>query len=346
VSAEKKNLHFSLRSLRLCGELSMTAPSAMPVSSPRLTLSAVLMALTCAVLWGGNAVAVKITVADIPPVACAGLRFLLSLPIVAAFAWFEGISLRPARAALGVIVANGLILFVQMATFNVGTALTSASRAGVLINIHPFVVAPLAWWLLGERLRWFGILGLFLAGAGVVCLFQERLPELANASTGNAILVLSAVILGAQSIYQKFALRRIRGTVLLFWQTIVAVPLFFLTAHVWEAWVPQWPSMPALFGLAYQSIGVSGVCFIFWFILLHHYPVSQVSSIGFLVPIVAVASGMLFLGEPLTLALAGSTALVGTGIYLVTKGRMSARPTAGTTAARPALSRTTITEHP
>jgi len=284
------------------------------------------MAFVCAVLWGGNTVAVKFTVEEIPPVACAGLRFVLSLPIVAAFAWYEGISLRAARAAIGPIVINGLILYAQIATFNLGTALTQAGRASVLINIHPFVVAPLAWLLLGERLRWYGVLGLFLAGAGVILLFQERLPGLKDATTGDAILVLSAVILGVQSIYQKFVLRHIRGTVLLFWQTVVALPLFFITAHFWEHWVPRWPSPPAALGLLYQGVGVSGLCFILWFILLHSYPVSQVSAIGFLVPIFGVASGMMFLDEELTLALAGSTALVGAGIYLVTKARVAPHP--------------------
>src|SRR5262245_2903576 len=181
-------------------------------TTARPTPSAVLMALLCAVLWGGNTVAVKFTVdSGVPPLACAAYRFALCLPVVAAFGLIQGVSLRPRVGAIAPILINGLFLFIQIATYNIGTAWTLAGRASVLINIHQFVVAPLAWWLPVERLRWFVVLGLFLAGAGVAWLLQEKLPDLETATAGDAILVVSAVLLGIQSIYQKYALERVRG---------------------------------------------------------------------------------------------------------------------------------------
>jgi drug/metabolite transporter (DMT)-like permease len=311
----------------------------------RLTAGAILMALVCAVLWGGNAVALKVTTAVIGPVACAGWRFTLSLPIVALFAWFEGISLRPQRQAMVPILINALFLLVQIATFNIGTSLTEAGRASVLINIHPFVVAPLAWFFLGERLRWYGIFGLVLAAIGVGWLCREHLPGLESATTGDVILVGSAVLLGVQSIYQKFTLQRVRGTVLLFWQTVVAVPFFFLASFQFEDRSGFPDQLHAQLGLLYQGIAVSGLCFIMWFILLRRYPVSQVASIGFLVPIFGVASGMMFLNERLTFTLAGSTALVGLGIYLVTRGRVAPSPSTAVDGLAVAKNQTGITEY-
>jgi drug/metabolite transporter (DMT)-like permease len=301
----------------------------MPTNSHphRLTSGAVFMALVSAALWGGNTVAVKYAVEDISPIACAGWRFLLSLPIIAIFAWFEGISLWPGRSSLVPILINTLFLLVQIASFNIGTSMTQAGRASVLINIHPFVVAPLAWWFLGERLRWYGLVGILLAAVGIGWLSHERLPGLEDASTGDAILAASAILLGVQSIYQKASLTRVRGTVLLFWQTLLSVPCFFIISALCEDrhGLPQ--QVNAWLGLAYQGVAVSGLCFIMWFMLLRRYPVSQVASIGFLVPIFGVASGMIFLNEQLTFTLAGSTALVGLGIYLVTQGRVPPSPT-------------------
>ena len=37
----------------------------------------------CCVLWGGNAVAVKFATPDLSPLGCAGIRFLIGLPVVA-----------------------------------------------------------------------------------------------------------------------------------------------------------------------------------------------------------------------------------------------------------------------
>ena len=309
----------------------------------RLTVGAILMALICAALWGGNAVAVKYSVEDIPPIACAAWRFAISIPIIAIFARFEGIALWPDRKAIVPILMNTAFLLVQIATFNVGTSLTLAGRASVLINIHPFVVAPLAWWFLGERLRWFGIAGLVLAGVGVTWLFQERLPGLEDATTGDALLVFSAILLGVGSIYQKFSLQRVRGTVLLFWQTLISVPCFLLAARLWEGPQTVPKHAAAWLGLLYQGIAVSGFCFIMWFILLRRYPVSQVAAIGFLVPIFGVASSMMFLNERLTDTLAWSTALVGLGIYLVTRARVAPSPSIAMGGLEP---KTGITEYP
>jgi drug/metabolite transporter (DMT)-like permease len=286
----------------------------------------VALAILCCALWGGNTVAVKFAVVDVPPLACAGIRFLFALPFVVASGWWEGTSFRLHRAYLGPILFNGLFLFAQIATFNQGTSMTLASRASVLINAHPFVVAPLAWVFLGERLNGLGILGLILAAAGVVWLFQDPLQEAGGSLAGDALLLLSAAILGAQTIYQKRVLRTMRGTALLFWQTFVAVPLFFLASACLEGPAIYRVTPVSVAALLYQGLAVSGLCFVVWMYLVHHYPVSQLAAFGFLTPLFGVAAGHLLLGEPLTWNLAGSTALVGLGIYLVARGKPAPEP--------------------
>jgi drug/metabolite transporter (DMT)-like permease len=281
----------------------------------------VALAVLCCALWGGNTVAVKFTVPDVPPLACAGVRFALGLPLIALADRLAGASLRPDRDDFGLLFANGVLLFVQIATFNVGTAWTLAGRASLLINVHPFIVTPLAWLLLGERLTRAGLAGLLLAAGGIAWLFWEPLQAAGGSLGGDLTLLASAVILGGQTVYQKFVLRSVRATTLLFWQTVVALPLFFAASAAWEDWSRVTLTAESAAGLAYQGWLVSGLCFLIWFKLVHEYPVSQLATLGFLTPVFGVAAGVLLLGEVLSGALVGGTVLVGLGIYLVARGR-------------------------
>ena len=53
--------------------------------------------IVCCALWGGNAVAVKYAVPDLPPVGCAAVRFAIALPIVAVVCWRIGHALQVGR---------------------------------------------------------------------------------------------------------------------------------------------------------------------------------------------------------------------------------------------------------
>ena len=72
-----------------------------------------------------------------------------------------------------------------------------------------------------------------------------------------------------------------------------------------------------LVGFAYQSVGAQFLAYILWFWLIYRYPVSQVASFTFLVPLVGVLLSALFLGERIPDTLWLGLALVGSGIILV-----------------------------
>ena len=48
-----------------------------------ITNWSVLLALTCSTIWAGQAVAVKLSLVDMPPNFVMGLRFLLAVPVLA-----------------------------------------------------------------------------------------------------------------------------------------------------------------------------------------------------------------------------------------------------------------------
>ena len=86
----------------------------LPEQSSRMGLSASALAVLCCAFWGGNSVAVKITVEHIPPGGCAGLRFLISLGVIYLWCRVEGTDLRPKREHLWPIVISGMLMFAQI----------------------------------------------------------------------------------------------------------------------------------------------------------------------------------------------------------------------------------------
>ena len=291
-----------------------------PEESSRLGLGAAALAVLCCALWGANSVAVKLTVLHIPPIGCAGLRFLISLAVIAAWCGLEGTSLRLKREHVWPLAANALLTFVQMATFNWGTANTHAGRASVFINAHPFVVAPLAMVWLGEPIGLRGVVGLVLAGGGVALLFDQSPGAGAGASlVGDVAVLLSGGLIGVLTVYQKVLLARMKPNHLLFWQMALAVPLFMAYSGWAEGFETYRFNAESLAGLAFQSLLVSGFCFIAWMALLRRYPANQLAAFGFLTPFFGIGCGHLFRGEPLGLGVVAGCSLVGVGLYLVTR---------------------------
>ncbi len=108
--------------------------------------------IACCALWGGNAVAVKYSVPAIPAFGCAGLRYLLALPMLALVCRLAERPLWVERRWLGLLILHALFTVAQIGTFNWGTGRSLAGRASVFINVHPLIVAPLAALFLGEWL--------------------------------------------------------------------------------------------------------------------------------------------------------------------------------------------------
>jgi drug/metabolite transporter (DMT)-like permease len=101
----------------------------------------------------------------------------------------------------------------------------------------------------------------------------------------------------------------------------------FTTADVW--------------GVLYQGVAVSGVCFSLWLILLGRYSASRLATVAFLTPLFGISFGALLRGEPLTWPLMAGAGLVGLGIWLVATGKAAAAEPAPIPADAPAAVSTT-----
>lgn len=262
----------------------------------------------------------------LPPITVSGLRFFLATLVMIAWCRIERVSFRLNPEQLLPVFIAGVLLYAQISLFTIGTGLTSTSHTSLFINTFVFWVVGLEYLLLkSERLSRAKLVGLFLAGAAVMLLLwhtgrsaapnQRDQPQI----VGDAILLLSAFLLGVKFIYTKLVLKVIGPTELIFWHDVVAVGLFALTGWLFEEirWGDVTPA--AALGLLYQGLLVGGVCFALQAHLLKHHAASRIAVFSFLTPLFGMILGWLFRGDELSPWLIVAGIAVAGGIYLVNR---------------------------
>ena len=289
------------------------------IPSESLDLKAISLIMLLSLFWGGNSPAMKIALRDMQPFILAGLRFTLAAAAVWGWAIYRRIPLSPRPSELPPLIILSLCFAAQISTFNLGTHLSLASRASLLINTHPFFVALMAHFFIpSDRLTFRKVVGLLIAFSGVALIFRESIISGERSHLmGDLILVLSALILGAQTVYTKRVVQDMAPIKLLSWQMSFALIPFYLMSFLFED-PAGWRISGSVVGmLMYQGILVGFFCFITWTTLLRRYSASKIAAFLFATPVFGVILSWSILGDKLTIWLGAGTMLVAAGIYIV-----------------------------
>ncbi|HET8576877.1 MAG TPA: DMT family transporter, partial [Methylomirabilota bacterium] len=142
-----------------------------------LDLKGAIIALTLAALWGANPVAVKIGLADVPPLRLAWMRFVLGGLTVLVYAWWtrrlDTLAVRPGEGRP--LLSLGLLFAVQIGLMNVGINRTTAAHSAVLLNSYAIHTVVLSHYTIpGDRLTPSKVGGILVAYAGIVLLFARE----------------------------------------------------------------------------------------------------------------------------------------------------------------------------
>ncbi len=279
------------------------------------------LALLMAVLWGGNAVAIKMGLAGVPPAAMAAFRFVLGALTVWFGALFVGISVRVPRAVWKGLAGLGLLFAVQIWLLNAGTQYTTAGRSGVLINVYPFFLTLFSHFFVpGDRLTVAKSIGLVFSFSGVFLLFAESI-SLADTHflLGDVMVATSGMLLGLRQVVIKRLVQGLHPFQLLFWQASLSVPLFALWSVAFEGDAVYAASAAVVAAVLYQGLVVAGLCFILLVFLIRHHSASRLGVFSFATPVVGVLLSAWLLDEHISPMLWASVALVAVGIVVANR---------------------------
>jgi drug/metabolite transporter (DMT)-like permease len=296
------------------------APS--PQTPRDLDAGAVAMVLLLSALWGGNTVAVKLGVADSPPLMLAALRFAIGGVCVLAWGLWTRAPFRLERGEGGSLLGLGLLFATQLGLLNVGVWLSTAGHAAVLLNAYPVYIVLLAHFLVpGDRMTPATLGGVVLGFGGILVLFGSQLldtpPAGSTILTGDVVLSASAILLALRQVVLNRQLQRIHPVKPLLAQVVIGIPLFLLLS-----WLAE-PAPTVLTGrlaasLFYQGVVIAGFNFIANMSLLKTYRPSGLAAFSLTTPLFGVLATALVIGEPIGWRLAISAVLVAGGIAAAT----------------------------
>jgi drug/metabolite transporter (DMT)-like permease len=254
--------------------------------------------LIASVGWGLNWPALKVLLAEWPPLLArgtSGVAAALGLVLLAAA---RGERLAVPRDAYGRLVLAAVTnVFVWMGFSTVAVQWLDVGEAALLVYTMPIWVALLAWPIRHEPPTLRTIAALVLGFTGIAVLLGGQVTTLSVHKLFGIVLTLSAAIL--------FAL----GTV----TVRTSLPLPPLAAVAWQVGIGCAPmlaagllferpahalSPAALATMIYMTVVPMGLCYVCWFAALRKLPPSTAAIGTLLVPIVGVTGAAYTLGEP------------------------------------------------
>lgn len=271
------------------------------------------------VIWGLNFAVAKRALETIDPLAFNALRYAIASAFVYVVLRRQGTLSSPGRGDLVRILVLGVLgnTLYQLA-FILGLDLTTAGSGSLMLAVMPVFVLVLELWSgisHGPR-AWVGATGSII-GVALVSRAALRLQG-AEALLGNILMIGAAGLWalytqGSQPLIRRYG--AIRATAWTLWAGAVGIVLMGIPALLRQ----DWAAVDAVSwgGLLYSAFLSIGLAYLLWYRGVSRLGGSRTAIYSNLTPVVALAAGALWLGEPLTMLSIVGAALVIGGVMLV-----------------------------
>ncbi len=281
-----------------------------------MKLGDLLIAVIVVMVWGGNFVAMRIGVMDLPPYMALSLRMLIASAILV---WF----LKSPKGQLGLL----FVISATMSTLHFGLGLVGvqyidAGAGAIAMQTSVPFAALLAWVVYREAFGWQRFTGMLIAFTGIVTIAGS--PTLSGNLIMLGIMVISAFFFAVASLCIR-KLKDIDFVSLNGWVSVLALPQAILISICFESnqfFLAREATLPTWIGVVYMAIGATIVGQGFWYRLLARYEVNKVMPFTLLVPVFGVFFGAVFLQESVTVQMltGGLITIGGVAIILLHRG--------------------------
>lgn len=255
-----------------------------------------ILVLLLALIWGSNFIFIHLGLAETPPLFLCTLRFFLaSVPAVLFIQ-------RPA-VPFRMVASYGLIIFgLQFAfLFSGMQAGVTPGLASMILQVSVFFNILFSVWFLKETPNRWQLLGALVSfsGVGVIAFHMQGSVSL----LGFLLVISAALAWGLGNIITK-KIGTTSNLALIAWGSFISCPFLLVCSLVLEgpavintslhhlSWV-------GLMAIAYITYCSTWIGYGIWNWLLNRYPMSFIAPFTLLVPVFAMLSSVLFLGEPL-----------------------------------------------
>lgn len=285
----------------------------------RTALVPLLIAMLCLV-WGSTWWAIRVCLADQPPLSSAAVRFLIAGAAMALVAPFLRRREQGPPPPAWLWITGGATNFAgSYGILYVAETVVPSGIAAVLWGIFPLLMAGSAVLFLGERLRRAQVLGFAIAFGGIVTVFSGGLGGASEHVGMAALLLLSPVVSAVgTTLIKKYGSGTssvlLNRNGMLLGAVMLCVAAFVREDPLTMAWTPS-----VVVATLYLALFGTALTFGVYFWLLRTAPASMLSLITYVTPVLAMLiAALVGDGEIDGLAWLG-TGLVVTGIVLVVR---------------------------
>jgi len=297
--------------------------------SPNLDGQGWLVIAILSILWGGAFFLIEVGLRSYPPLTLVFARLALAVPPMLLVMRLMGERL-PAnrRSWLLLTVVGALNCALPFALFFWGQQYLDSGYASILNATTPLWGVITAHFLtVDEKATPPRILGVLVGMVGITVMVG---PEAMKGLSGNLLAQIACLV---STIFYSFAAiygRRLSQSALTpmavaTGQTITAALLMIpLVLIVDQPWTIALPSAESTFAAVTLALFSTALAYTLYFRLIDRSGASNAQLVAFLMPILAVILGILFLGETLNTGQIGGAALIAVGLVIL-DGRLFRR---------------------
>lgn len=293
-----------------------------------MPLRSFLLLATLAALWGGSFAFMRYAVPALGPVPLAFARVALAAALLLAIA-LARVPARDFKARWRDFLVIGILnSALPFSLFCFAEQYVTASTAAILNATSPFFGAIAAAIWLSEPLSMNKVGGMLVGFAGVVVLVGGHVDALSRLVVlAIAACLVASLCYGLAGVYVK---RRMQGvsSMALACGSQVAAALALAPALPFTP-VPGPVTPLVVANVVALALGSTAVAYLIYFKLIADIGPSRALTVTFLIPLFGVAWGVVFLGEALTLEMAGGGVLIVAGTALALRApqtRSAAEP--------------------
>jgi drug/metabolite transporter (DMT)-like permease len=285
------------------------------------------MLLALAAIWGASFMFIKVAVRELEPATLVWLRLTLAALVLVplAFVAVGRSAIASARAAVGRLTILGLVnsalpfVLISWAETRIDSGLTAILQAAA-----PLFTVLIATWIGEEQVTGARLVGVIAGFVGVSLLVGAHLG---GGLVAALAVILSALCYAAGGVFGSRKLRQLDPLVVAAGSMLSAA---LLTAPFGLATLPNsMPGWKETASVLVLGIAGTGIAYALYFAILRDAGASRSILVTYLVPSVALAYGVLLLGEPFRAAALVGLALILGGVALAGRSTRAAAVASG-----------------
>jgi drug/metabolite transporter (DMT)-like permease len=284
-----------------------------------------------AMFWGGTFIGGRVAMAEMTPVAAAFWRYAIGIAglLVLAFAIERGLPRLDTRQWIGVSLlgATGVLLF--NLCFMFALARVPASRASLIMALNPAVTLLGSALFLHEKLTRAKVIGIATALVGVTVVLGRGNPAhlLGHIGIGEVVMFGCPLSWAANTLIAKRMLANVSAIAQTTYASITGTAMLGILLMFAGG-----TALPDVSGRVWASLvflGIFGtaVSLVLFYDGVRRIGAARASVFINLVPVFAIALGVLLLGETLEVSMIVGGALVILGIFLLNRPQRASGPT-------------------